>query len=60
MSKQNQKQEANIYDKVFKENIDAVIDNFIRKILKLKLYILKKLLLNYKELVNEKRIIWKK
>jgi predicted transposase/invertase (TIGR01784 family) len=37
MPKQNKKQEANIYDKVFKENIDAVIDNFIRKILKIEI-----------------------
>jgi predicted transposase/invertase (TIGR01784 family) len=37
MSKQNQKKEANIYDKVFKENIDAVIDNIIRKILKIEI-----------------------
>jgi predicted transposase/invertase (TIGR01784 family) len=37
MSKQNEKKEANIYDKVFKENIDAVIDNFIRKILKIEI-----------------------
>lgn len=37
MSKQNDKKEANIYDKVFKENIDAVIDNFIRKILKIEI-----------------------
>jgi predicted transposase/invertase (TIGR01784 family) len=27
--------EANLYDKVFKENIDAVIENFIKKILKI-------------------------
>ena len=37
MSKKNHKHEANIYDKVFKENIDAVIDNFIRKILKIEI-----------------------
>ncbi|MDZ7898407.1 MAG: hypothetical protein U5N85_10345 [Arcicella sp.] len=37
MPKQNHKQEANIYDKVFKENIDAVIDSLIRKILKIEI-----------------------
>jgi predicted transposase/invertase (TIGR01784 family) len=35
MPKQNHKEEANIYDKIFKENIDAVIENIIRKILKI-------------------------
>lgn len=34
---QNHKQEANIYDKVFKENMDAVIDSIIRKILKIEI-----------------------
>ncbi len=37
MPKQNHKQEANLYDKIFKENIDAVIDSFIRKILKIEI-----------------------
>ena len=35
MSKENTKKEANQYDKIFKENIDAVIENFIHKILKI-------------------------
>jgi hypothetical protein len=29
------KEEGNLYDKIFKENVDATIDNFIRKILKI-------------------------
>jgi hypothetical protein len=35
MSKESIKKEANLYDKIFKENIDAVIENFIHKILKI-------------------------
>lgn len=35
MSKETTKKEANQYDKIFKENIDAVIENFIHKILKI-------------------------
>ena len=35
MNKESTKHEANQYDKIFKENIDAVIDNFILKILKI-------------------------
>jgi hypothetical protein len=31
MSKESIKKEANLYDKIFKENIDAVIENFIHK-----------------------------
>ena len=31
----NSKQEGNEYDKIFKENIDKTIDNFIHNILKI-------------------------
>ncbi len=34
MNKKGNKEEGNKYDKIFKENIDATIDGFIRKILK--------------------------
>lgn len=44
MPKQNHKQEANIYDKVFKENIDAVINNLIRKILKIEIVYAEKII----------------
>lgn len=35
MRKKNIKDEGNLYDKIFKENVDATIDSFIHKILKI-------------------------
>jgi hypothetical protein len=35
MSKKKDKEEGNLYDKIFKENVDATIDSFIHKILKI-------------------------
>ena len=35
MKKEKIKEEGNLYDKIFKENVDATIDSFIHKILKI-------------------------
>ena len=35
MNKKKFKEEGNLYDKIFKENVDATIDSFIHKILKI-------------------------
>ena len=35
MNKRKIKEEGNLYDKIFKENVDATIDSFIHKILKI-------------------------
>ena len=35
MNKKKIKEEGNLYDKIFKENVDATIDSFIHKILKI-------------------------
>jgi hypothetical protein len=45
MNQKKKNEEGNLYDKIFKENVDATIDSFIHKILKINIAASEKIVL---------------
>ena len=55
----NSKQEGNEYDKIFKENIDKTIDNFIHNILKINIIKSETIVLKLQKTKEREADFWK-